>query len=209
MTNEIYGHVIDRDEFEMHVIGFIQEWMNTYMAVLERQKSIVPGKLLRPRSYTQVNKFERWTQDQLPAVIVVSPGITGTPKKTGTNVYRAKFTLGVGIVIALATQEQNRKMIGTYAAAIRKMFLDKPSLGGFAMGTEWVGENFEDLPDDSRRSIAYGSVLFVVEVDGVAVGRTGPPTADPPPIDPLPDPGNWPQVTDVTAGVTIIKEPLV
>lgn len=205
----IFGHVIDRDEFEVHVMGFIELWMSTYLAEMERQKGIVPGHLPRPRSYTQVNKFEKWTQEQLPAVIVVSPGITGKPAKTGDNVYRAKWTLGIGIVIAAATEMQNRKLIGTYTAAIRKLFLDKPSLGGFAMGTDWVGENFDDMPDDSRRSIAHGSVLFVVEVDGVAVGRSGPRTADPPPVDPLPDPGDWPVVTDVSDGVSIIKEPIV
>lgn len=208
-TTNIYGPIVDRDTIEETVMAFIQLWIDTYLAEVERMKGMSIRHLPRPRSYSAVNRFERWTQDQLPAIIVVSPGLTKPPVKNGAAVYRGKWALGIGIVVGARDQETNRSVVGLYAAAIRMLFTHKPSVGGFALGCTWLDEKYTDSPEDYRQSTAAGQVLFELEVDAVVQGLQGPATIDPPPADPVPDPGQWPEVIDVSDGATITKEPIV
>lgn len=206
--SNIFGPIVDRDLIEVTVKDFISKWADTYLNEIERIKVLSSGTIPRFRSYTQVNKFERWTEEQLPALLVVSPGLAGPPLKNGKNIYRAKWTLGIGIIVAAKDEDTNRRLIGYYTAAIRALFTHRPSIDGFAIGCSWLGENYNDTPEDYRRSTSSGQVLFELEVDAVVQGLAGPATADPPP-DPVPDPGDWPEVIDVSAGATFTKEPIV
>lgn len=207
-ADNIFGPLVDRDLVETTLIAFLQLWMDTYLAEIERIKVIDVRSLPRPRSYVQANRFQRWTEEQLPALIVVSPGLSEPPKKDGSGLYRAKWNIGIGMTVGAGEEEANRALIGYYMAAIRMLMVHKPSIGGFGLGIEWTDERYNDTPEDFRRSTASGQLLFKLEVNAVVQAYQGPATADPPPVDPIPDPGNWPEVVDVSAGATITKEPI-
>lgn len=207
----IFDRILTTDQVEAQAIGVLKAWIPTYLAELERQTSREPGSLPVPRAWTTATSFDKWPEDQLPAVLVISPGILDPPDAEGNGSYRVRFSLGIGVIVSAATMEQTAALAKTYIAALRAIMIQRPSLGGFAEGVTWLDENYDDIPFDDFRSLGAGQAIFAVEVRNVTSRNAGPLTPDdggdgetiptPPQVEPYPE---WPLVTDADVAIKAV-----
>lgn len=203
----LFKPIITRQDVEHAALNTLKPWFDTYLAEVERQKGLIVRQLPRPRSYMRRNEFDKWPEEQLPSIIVISPGIVGRPTASGSGMFTADWGLGVAVIAEGRDNDNTRDLVGYYTAAIRALILQRPSLNGFAKGVVWEDERYDDISDfDAGRTMASGQVVFQVEVEDVVSTRAGPVTPDTPPVDPPPVSPDWPIADTVTADVQIVEE---
>lgn len=201
----IFGPIIDANQVEEAVRDTLQLWFPTYLRELEDQRGMTMNDLPDPRAYVVSGDNDREPEDQLPAIVVVSPGLAENPMQDGDGLFRAPWSVGVGIFTSARDRESTEKLVRLYCAVARAIMLQKQSLGGFADGTTWLDEDFDEIEFDDTRTIGAGLVEFTVTVAGVVNRRGGP--AAPTPPDPVGQPGsNWPLVEEVIVDETITEE---
>lgn len=180
-----FGPMIDGSIVENAVIAHLKKWYSTYLAEVERQAGVDAGTWKRPRAWITTNEFDNFPEAQLPAVLLICPGLAGKPMKTGGHgKYRAPFSLATAVIVSAATRADAIMLSKKHSLALRAVMVQKASIGGFALGCEWIGEVYDDLGHDSSRSIAVGKSQFIIEVDDVLTQRRGP-AASEPQSDPL------------------------
>lgn len=145
-------------------------------AVISTLKARLPyyvGQLnyAEPRGYVRTTTFEKWPEDQLPLVIVISPGIIEPPLKQGDGKYRANWLVGAACMVSARTEDETRKMARDYGALIRATLLQTPSLGGFARGVTWIDETYDQVEVRDRRTLASAEATIHVEVGDVVDAR--------------------------------------
>lgn len=169
-----YGSIIEGAQVEQAVIDTLRLWFPTYLAEFERRHSFAAGSLPLPRSYTTRNEFDKWEDEQIPAVIVVSPGLNGRPTRQGDGSYLASWIVGVGIVVVGVDPGNSNMLAKLYAACARLIMIQQRSLGGFARGVSWLDESYDDVPSEATRTLVAGQVIFSVEVSEVLDSFRGP-----------------------------------
>jgi hypothetical protein len=79
------------------------------------------------------------------------------------------FGVGVAAIVSAATQTDTRDVAEDYAACIRHLMLQYPSLGlpaGVVEGITYVDERYNELVDnDHNRSMLASTVFFVVGIN--------------------------------------------
>jgi len=192
----IFKTVVNANQVEAAVRDTLRTWFNTYLRETELQWGIPSRSIPEPLSYIIAQDNAREAEDQLPAVVIVSPGLSDEPLKEGDGTYRAPWQVGIGIFASAKDRSSTEQLIRYYCAVIRAIMLQKRSLGGFADNVVWSDESYDELDFDDERTISAGLVDFIVEVAGVVDGNAGPTVTVPPDPDTLPG-SNWPLVTDV------------
>jgi hypothetical protein len=198
-VDSIFGRIVSGDDVERWCVQLVQRWVSTYLSEVERQHGVSAGTLQRPRAYVTAPSLDKWPEDQLPAVILVSVGLSDAPIKAGDGKYRARWDMGLACVCSARTQAQSHSAAMSYMAALRALFVQRPSLDGRADGTMWNSETYDDIDYDDARSLSAGIAHFIVDVCDVTTANAGPVTPDAPlPDDTEPWP-LWPQVltTDI------------
>lgn len=192
MTNAFssaIGPLVNGRDVELAALAVLKRWAGTYLAEAERQTGRTAGSLPRIRGWCTAADFEKWPEDQLPCVLLVSPGLAEEPLADGRGHYRAKFSLGVAVIVSTAYMDATAELAKLYTACCRAVILQHQSLEGFAAGVEWVDESYADLESIDTRSLGAGQAVFAVEVDGIARRWNGPKTPGEPPdpdTEPLP-----------------------
>lgn len=190
VISEIYGPLVTGYDVEQAVISHIRKWMPTYLLVAAEHAERELFSLPLIRSFTTTPREpERWSEDQLPAILCVSPGLVGEPAESGDGDVRATWAIGLAVIVSTSEQETSGEIARLYGAAIRLILIQKPSLGGFADGTTYMGEAYDLITREQARSLGAASIAAEVEVS--AIGRRGGGL----PFDPLGDP-NAVLVTD-------------
>lgn len=196
--SSIFEPIVDGGMVEAAARDTIQEWIETYLAEVERQRGLKPRSLPKPRSYSVATVLEKWPEDQLPAVVLVSTGIADRPRRKGSGGYDVPWALGIGVVVSARNQEAANSLAKRYTAAIRTLLLQHPSMGGFATGVEWMDESFDDVPAEKRRTLAGGIVTFRVDIANAVNAQGGPATV---PADPYAVPAGWPTADTVDVDI--------
>lgn len=209
----LYGPIITGGLVERGVRDFLVEprgtfnrsWLDAYLGEIERVEGYDPGSIERPKGVVTSAEFEKWPEDQLPVILVISPGIGPDPIRRGDSAYEATWTVAVAPIVSDQGDVETRRLALAYAAAVRSAMLQHKSLGGFASNLVWRGEGYNDLPFDDARTLGAGRVIFDVTVADVVREQAGPVE---PPADPTVDPGPWPDATavDTTAHPIPITE---
>lgn len=192
-SSTIFGQIVSGDDVETWVVETLQKWLSTYLSEVERQHDLEAGVLQRPRSIVRTGGLDKFPEDQLPALLVISVGTSEDPLKEGTGAYRARWDVGAGCVVSARTMQETRVLAMHYGAALRALLVQRPSLDGHAAGTVWKSETYDDLDFDDGRSLAIAAVAFTVEVHDVVLANAGPtapdapltPDTDPWPLDPI------------------------
>jgi len=200
MSLEVFGKIVTAAHVEAAAIATLQDWLPTYLAEIERQTGRDPESLPMVRGWSTSRELRKWPEDQLPAAVVVSPGIIGEPRKGG-EYWNARWLLGIAVVVSARDQEATNSLAKLYAGAVRSALLQHPSLGGVATGIDWQTERNNEIGAEDERSLASCQVIFEVEVHEVSGAERyglGEPPADP--YDPDP---TWPEVetTEITVGI--------
>lgn len=204
---DIYGPLFSAHELEDAAIKVLMDWMPAALGKIERTYNTRlvelglgdPGSLIPPRSYRTIARFEKFPEDQIPAMVVVSPGLWEPPIKDGEGKYRAKWQVGFAIVVEAKDAETTNAVAKLYTAATRLAILQNRGLGGTARVTDWLDETYTDVPVRGSRSLASGQGVFLAEVYDVVDYKAGPNEI---PVDPLADPGEWPPVDNTQVTTT-------
>jgi hypothetical protein len=178
----------------------LQQWMATYLGMVERRKGKQTGWLTQPASYVTSNDANHWPEEATPAIVVAVPSTLGEPKRDGGNKYRAEWDLRITVFVQAPDRDSTERLAGYYGAAIRSLVLGKRSLGGFAQGTTWHGEYYQTrVADRDQRTLGSCENRFCVDVRDVVQAPNGPLN---PATDPGTPPADWPTATDVHVNYT-------
>ena len=175
-----FGPVVTATDVRNAVQSTIELWIGTYLALMSRHDGQDPttpdGVLPSFLSYPDALDVSRFAEDQIPACILVVPGITDTPKKKGDGTISANFEVGIGCAVTGQSRALTLKLAQLYTAAVRLIILQNRSLGDFATGVVWTREEYTSsvLRSDDLRTMAIGVLEFVVNVDNVADVSQGP-----------------------------------
>lgn len=199
MTDEVFGPITTSWEIEEVVVAHLKSWSPTYLAFMGRRA----GKTLPPvRSFvTTPRDPEKWAEDQLPAILVVSPGLAATPTIDGAGVLRAIWEVGLASITSAAEEADTRKMAHYYFMHALVAILQNPSMGIDADTLLSQGWDHTTVPGQQRRTLASTYAVLHVGVDGVLDSRAGPLR---PLVDPDTPPADFPDVASVE--VTAEKE---
>lgn len=197
----VFGPIVTGGAVERAVAATLAKWMHDYLGEVERIEGYEPDAIERPRGIVTSSEFAKWPEDQLPVVLVLSAGLGSPPTRRGDGHFDASWLVGLAPVVSDVNADQTRRLALSYAAAVRAAIMHHRSLDGFASALAWRDENYGDLPFDDTRSLGSGRVVFEITVENVVRDFGGPPAPTPTP-DPTVDPGNWPEATLVTTGVT-------
>lgn len=190
----IFGRIVSAYDVEGWVMALLRRWSGTYLSEVERQHGYQAGALSRLRGWSYGPTFDKWPEDQVPGVLVVSPGLVPPPAKGGDGRYRARWRVDLGVICSARTQALSHEQAQDYIAAFRALLIQRPSLDGHADGTAWLDENYTPLSYDDTRSLYAGYATIVVDVDNVTTANAGPTTPDDP-NEPDTDPwAPWPLV---------------
>ena len=188
-TESIFKRIVTGHDVEQVTLKLFKRWFGTYLSEVERQHGITAGTLARPRGWSIAPSFDKWPEDQLPAIVVVSVGLADVPVKDGRGTYRAKWDMVIGAVCSARTQEESRLMSMFYIAALGTLLDQRPSLEAGAVGLDWLDEDYTVLEFDDTRSVSAGAGRFHIQFDNVRSTRAGPLAPDEP-LDP--DTLPWP-----------------
>ena len=196
----VFGRIMTARDVEQRCLDRLKLWSPTYLAELERQTGRTPGSLPTVRAWTFANDFEKWVEDQLPAVLLLSTGLSDEPKKDGRAVWRGNWAVGLACIVSTSDLNNTSALARLYAAALRTVLLQHPPEGCF--GITWRGEQYDDIQQIEGRSISAGQVIFDVEYNEVVSDYRGP-------INPPPDPTDEAEeYVAQTVETTVHKVPL-
>jgi len=200
-----FGPLVTGVDVENAAMALMRRWFSTYLAELERRNNLAVGTLPRPKGWALAPSFDKWPEDQLPGVIVTSPGTLNPPQMGGDGVYAAWWQIEPGVVVSARTQAESHALAGIYGGALELLFLQRPSLDGFgAGGINWLGIRYDNLGYDDTRSLYAARLQFVIEHDEVASADMGPVTPDEPSDDAWPP---WQEVLTVDIDVANYPPP--
>ena len=195
----IFGQLIDASQVEEAVKSTLIAWMEEYMEEYEYQQDIPIGDLPRPRSWVVAEDVNRESGDQLPSIVIVSPGLNGdAPLHDGEGNYSAWWRVGIGAFVSAKDRNSTKALIRQYIAILRQIVLQQQ--GGYSSGVRWIDESYDDsFAFTDQLTISAGQIVVDVQVDeavNVWAGPRGVPTV------PLPQPPQtWPPVESVDAAV--------
>lgn len=208
----IFERILDDGDVEDSVMACLQNWLPTYLSEVERQHNLDEGFYQRPRSWRVRNDMEKWPEEQLPAIIVISTGLADNPVREGAGKHRAPWSIGIAAVVTSKDHLATRRMAYRYAAAIRAVMVQRQSLDlaldESVRGVTWIDGRNNELPPENDRTIFASRQVFAVEVGDVVTQGAGPVAPDPKP-DPEEPYDDWPIVPDREhVENTITKEPI-
>lgn len=203
MSVQVFGPIITGSDVLDAVQDTIATWQTTYLAEIERRTDRTAQALPLIRNYTRTPDFAGWPEDQLPSCLLVCPGLENAPVQHADGTMDMTWSVGVAIVVSASTLAATNDLAKVYAAAIRTLLLQQPSLGGFAQGLSLTDESYDDMASDDGRSLAAGQVVFNVDVRSIGNAHMGLPA---PPEDPYTDP-QLPEVSTTTVDVEHVRPP--
>lgn len=119
------------------------------------------------RTWEQLPTLEALTTANLPAVAVSSPGLTKPAVRRSAG-YDATWRIVVGAFARGDSFTETAARVRDWAAVIRQVVLQHPTLGGVATGVEWVGEEYVERPERSTaRTLGGCAVVFDVTAHNV------------------------------------------
>lgn len=183
----VFGPIVTGRQVRLAMHAHLKLWIPTYLAEVARLEALDPATLPVFRSWVSALDLPdgRYEEHQMPSCVVVAPGLTTEPQRQG-GAFITTWAVSVGCVVSGQDRENTFELAEVYAAAVRSAVIQNSSLGGFATATDWLGERYDDIPNDMLRTLAAGSVQFAVEVQSAILPSGGP---DEPLVNPIPDPG--------------------
>ena len=209
-----YSAIVAGVDVEQALVALAQLWIADYLAEIERQHGLDVGYLPLPRSYVISSDVEKMPEDQTPAILVASPGLTDPPRVDGTGTYIARWRVIVAVHLSARGNALSLRLVRLYVAALRALILQQQSLdllpdppGPLVLRrVDWLDERYDTLPSIDDRTVCTGLVELAVEVSDVTTRNAGPLDPIIPPGQLGPDSPTWPSAELVD--VVISKQPI-
>jgi hypothetical protein len=183
----VFGPIVSAFEVEHALAACARVWIRDYLAEMERQR-LTPVEGMPPfRSIVAAAAPEKWPEDQLPALLIASPGLAETGARRGLEVhgdggYVARWRVDCASEVSARGNRQAIRLARLYAAAVRALIVQQtlrvsrfvdaplPSLRRI----DWTGERYDLRDWTIDRTRCAGVVSFVVEVADVMTRGLGP-----------------------------------
>lgn len=186
MSVSEYGAVVTSRDVRLALQDTLKDWLPATLAEVARQAGVDPRKVPTPMSWHRLSNPDDYRDDQLPAVVVASPGLVGPPAVEYSGLVTKTWEVIAAAVVRGDSHEDVADLGSLYTAAIEMAAMQNRDLGGRldAVGATGCDVSLLDnrSPDvGSRwtRTLADVYVVFAVEVAGVldiSVGPAEPPT---------------------------------
>ena len=200
----VYGPLVAASDVEDALLGALGAWLPSYLYELERQHGMEVDSLPVPRSWVRSAEVEKFPEDQLPCVMVASPGLTEAPLADGRGQYTARWRVLMAAEISARGNRLALVLARLYATGLRAIAVQQQVLEPLDLRrVDWMGERYDVLESVDDRTVCIAQVELAVEVAGVTDRNTGPLL---PEASPSPDSPTWPVAQ--TAEVEIQKVPL-
>lgn len=116
---------------------------------------------LKPiQEWQQVPTPEALSTADTPALAIACPGLATPPTKRSTG-YDAPWRLVVGVYDRGEDHTDTQARTRKWAAAVRQVLVQHPTLGGVAAGVRWVGEEYAERPERSSARTLGGCAVAV------------------------------------------------
>jgi len=199
LEHDVYGPIFDGSLLTRAVVGTLRKWYQRYIREIEFQRpDCVVGEIPPPKTYAERWRFDSYPDDRIPAVIVVSPGMTEQPRRAGDGSVSGWWALGVGVIAAASTEDNSERLAKVYGAAARLILSQKGWLDETweFNGCEILDETYGEVPDiEQSRTMRSAHIIARVQVMNMWNTNMGPPDD---PADPLSMPGSqWPEANEV------------
>lgn len=202
-----FGPIVAAVDVEQALVSVAQLWMADYLAEVERQHALVVRSLPYPRAWVVSSEVEKMPEDQTPAVLVASPGLSEPPLADGSGVFTARWQVNVAVHLTARGNTHALRLARLYASALRALYLQQQQLPTLALRRIlWMGERYDTLPSADDRTVCTAVVELAVEVSDVITRHAGPLSPILPPGQTGPDSPTWPEAQ--TADVAVQKDPL-
>ena len=194
----VFGQILVTYEVQKDVLAFIQNWLPTYIAELERQYNLTVRTIARPKDYQIGRNADNWPEDALPLVLLTCNQMADPEQDTDSVGYWFEFT--GNIVVQSVDEDDSQRVASFIGAALMALIHQKRKLGGLAETTDVGDLTLLDMGDQARtRAIAaFGFRSFIPAVVKPWAGPTEP--------DPQPDPDlpydDLPVVSEVAVEVS-------
>lgn len=185
-ADNVFGPIITGKHVRTAMRTHLRTWLPSYLAEVAREDDR-PTPLPMPQSWVSALDLVegKFTEDAIPSCVIVAPGLLEDPIKKG-GMFIVRWAVSVGYVVSGQDRENTFDLSELCAAAVRGAVMHRPSLSGFASGIDWIGERYDDIPNEMARTLAAGTVQFGIEVQSALATVGGP---DVPLAEPTEDPG--------------------
>lgn len=191
----VYQQIITGHHVERAVRDTVRLWTPDYLAEVAEQNGRARGDLPTFRSFLPALDLDRFSEDQIPSCVIVSPGTFEKPRRRATA-WDVRWAVNVGCVVSGQDRDNTFELTQLYAAAVRAALVQHPSLGvDWTDGIEWLGERYDELDSDDVRTLMAGSVSFSVGAASAVDSRGG---TTVPSIDPAEPADEWSTVEHVS-----------
>lgn len=209
-TGSAFGPLVSGADIEDHLQQIITRWYPSYLYEVERHVGIQPGTLPLLRGMARSSEIEKFPEDQLPVMIIGSPGLTDPPEVDGGGYYTAPWQVNLGVQIAAGPNRRALELARWYALATRACVIQQQQDPGVDSGmqvvrVDWRDERYRELDSIDDRTICVGVVEINVTVANVLQRGLGPLDPIIPPQPPGPVSPAWPTAQAVIE--TIDKVP--
>lgn len=168
-----YPRIITGRDVRLAVQDTLRRGVRTFLDEVGSDTGRIAGALPVFRSYVSSFDTDKFEEDQVPACVIVAPGLIGSPTHRGSGQHEATWSVAVASVVSGQDRENTFELVELYAAATRAVLIHERSLGGVAVSTDWLNERYDELDFDDVRTIAAGIVQFAVTVE-TAIDDHGP-----------------------------------
>jgi hypothetical protein len=196
-----FGPILSAFEVEHALAACVRIWIRDYLAEMARQRRQEPEGMPPFRAITVAGAPEKWPEDQLPALLLSSPGLAETSSRRGIEVhgdggYVARYRVDAVCEVSARGNRQAIRLARIYAAAVRALLIQQP-LRAPSHPPPWLrrvdrlGEDFTLRDWTVDRTRCAGRVSVVVEVADDMTRGLGPrqpryaPTGEGDPPEPM------------------------
>ncbi len=174
-------------EVDDAVVAALYKWMPTYLAYIERTRSL-PFKLARPKAYASTLTDAEFPDRSLPAVFAATARTAEANVVGNEGVYETTWLVAVSCVVRGPNPAATRRLASFYDLAARLALVQQGDLDGLADETRWVtgGEARPLAVPDTGRYLAEGASQFHVFTSGSVQDGLGPTVPSEEPYGDLP-----------------------
>lgn len=205
----VFGTALSLPTIERAVMAHLRRWFPDYLRDAERREGVradgvtplEPGELPLPRSWRPAAEVDKWAEDQLPAIIFGSPGLSDSgPRRSGDGKHEGPWVFSLTAVVSGRDDQVNRWLVGIYTAALRLLLMQQPMIVGLPVeGCHYADEAYDPIPQRRSRALMAGTVVYELVLSGLGDAAAGPLA---PAENPIPDPGPYPEVENTGLDVT-------
>jgi hypothetical protein len=189
-VTSIYERIITDDQVEDAVMETLKKWLSTELRVIEEDLGLVAGHYQRPQSWGVHGDFDKFPEEAMPSVIVISLGAADVGRE-GNKKIRTAYDIAVAVFASSTDFNKSRLFAYRLSGAAKAVMIHRQSLDGALDGTvrgvNHTGGQNGEMPVDGERTVWASRQTYSVEVANTITMSAGPSAPDStPPPDPDP-----------------------